>query len=118
MFCDESTFSLVNSRPVMVRRNKTMCHYEHRFVVKTVKHSASVMVCGCFSGKMGRGGLYFLPENCTMNGEKYKKVLEDHLLPVMRIHRTTFFLQDSAPCHKSKLVMAFLKQSEEFSIID
>jgi transposase len=102
----------------MVRRIKTMCHYKHRFVVKMIKHSTSVMVWVCISGKMGRGGLYFLPKNCTMNGEKYKKVLEDHLLPVMRIHGTTFFLQDSAPCHKSKLVMAFLKQSEEFSIID
>jgi transposase len=119
MFSDESTFSLVNSRSVTVRRSKTMCRYKHKFVVKTVKHSANVMVWGCFSGKMGRGGLYFLPKNCTMNGERYKKVLEDHLLPFMRIHKTTFFLQDGAPCHKSKLVMAFLKQSEkEFKIID
>jgi hypothetical protein len=36
----------------------------------------------------------------------------------MRIHRTTFFLQDGTPCHKGKLVKAFLKQSEEFKIID
>jgi hypothetical protein len=30
-----------------------------------------------------------------------------------------FFSQDGAPCHKSKLVMAFLKQSvKEFTILD
>jgi hypothetical protein len=66
------------------------------------KHSASVMVWACFSGKKGRGVLYFLPKNCTMNGERYKQVLADHLILFMRIHKT-----------------AFLKQSqEEFSIID
>jgi hypothetical protein len=57
------------------------------------------MVWGCFSGKRGRGGLYFLPKNYTMNGETYKKVLADHLLPFIRIHRTMVFLQDGAPCH-------------------
>jgi hypothetical protein len=37
----------------------------------------------------------------------------------MRIHRTAYFLQDGAPCHKSKGVMSLLKQcQEEFSIID
>jgi hypothetical protein len=38
--------------------------------VKTVKHSDSVMVWGCFSAA-GHGGLYFLPRNTTMNSEKY-----------------------------------------------
>jgi hypothetical protein len=66
MYSDESTFSLVNSRSVTVRRGKQMNRYKHRFVVKTVKHSASVMVWACFSGKKGRGGLYFLPKNCTI----------------------------------------------------
>jgi hypothetical protein len=77
------------------------------------------MVWACFSGKKGTGGLYFLPKNCTMNGERYKQVLADHLILFMRIHKTAYFLQDGAPCHKSKVVMSFLKQSqEEFSIID
>ncbi len=67
IFSDESTFSLVNSRSVTVRRNKTMCSYKHKFIVKTVKHSAHIMVWGCFSGRMGRGGLFFLPKNCTIN---------------------------------------------------
>jgi hypothetical protein len=51
--------------------------------------------------------------------DRYKKVLKDHLLPFMRIHRTSFFLQDGTPCHKRKLVIALLKQSEkEFGILD
>ncbi len=37
----------------------------------------------------------------------------------MRIHRTTVFLQDGNPCHKSKVVMNFLKESQgQFSIMD
>jgi hypothetical protein len=51
--------------------------------------------------------------------ESYKKVLKDHLLSFMRIHRTSFFLQDGTPCHKSKLVIALLKQSEKkFGILN
>ncbi len=97
MYSDELTFSLVNSRSVTVRRGKQMCRYKHWFVMKTVKHSASVMVWACFSSKKGRGGLYFLPKNCTMNRERYKQVLVDHLLPFMRIYKTDYFLQDGAP---------------------
>jgi transposase len=54
-----------------------------------------------------------------MNGERYKTVLEHHLLPFMRIHGAKFFLQDGAPCHTSKLVMKRLKEMEdEFKVLD
>jgi transposase len=119
MFSDESTFRLVNSRASIVRRPKGISRYKQRYTIPTVKHSASVMVWGCFSGKKGRGGLYFLPKNCTMNGPRYKTVLEDHLLPFMRIHGAQFFLQDGAPCHTSKVVMNRLKEMKaEFSVLD
>jgi hypothetical protein len=73
-----------------------MNRYKHKFVLKTVKHSASVMVWGCFSGKKGHGGL-----------------------PSMKKHKATFFLQDGAPCHTSKLVKNYLNESRDrFSIMD
>jgi hypothetical protein len=89
---NKSTFRLVNSRGMKVRRPSGLNHYKQRFTIATVKHSASVMVWGCFSGKKGRGGLYFLPKNQTMNGECYKRIpgkpppalhadLRCHLLP-------------------------------------
>jgi hypothetical protein len=56
-----------------------------------------------------------LAKNCTMNGERYKKVLADHLLPFMRIHGLTVFLQDDAPCHKSNVVMNYLKNRSPMS---
>ncbi len=58
MFSDESTFRLVNPRAQRARQTN---HYKQKYVVVNVKHSASVMVWGCFSGIGGRGSLYFLP---------------------------------------------------------
>jgi transposase len=119
MFSDEAKFAIVNSRSVTVRRSKSMNRYADKYVVKTVKHSPSVMMWACFIGRSGRGGMYALPQNTTMNGEKYKVVLEDHLIPFMKATKTPYFLQDGAPCHKSKVVMNHLKQYEkEFTIMD
>jgi transposase len=119
IFSDESTFCLVNPRSVTVRRGKAMNQYKHKFVLKTVKHSESVMIWGCFRGKKGHGGLYFLPKNCKMNEERCKNVLNKHLLPSMKKHKATFFLQDGAPCHTSKLVKNYLHESRDrFSIMD
>jgi hypothetical protein len=61
MFSDELTFRLVDSRGMKVRRPSRLNSYKQRFSIPTVKHSASVMVWGCFSGKKGQGGLYCSP---------------------------------------------------------
>jgi hypothetical protein len=50
-----------------------------------------------------------------MNGERYLNVLQHHLLPCMKIHKSTWFLQDGTLCHTSKLVMGRLK---EFQVMD
>jgi transposase len=48
-----------------------------------------------------------------MNGDRYTKVIEEKLVPFMRIHGTNFFL------HKSKKVMAVLRRyNKEFSVLD
>ncbi len=60
MYLDRLTFRFVNSRGAKVRRPSTVLRYKHRYTIPTVKHSARVMVYGCFSGSKGRGGLYFL----------------------------------------------------------
>ena len=75
------------------------------------------MVWGCFSGKGGRGSLYFLPPKSTMNGDRYMEVLREKLFPWMELHKVDKFLQDGAPCHKSKKVMALLKE-QPFSVMD
>jgi hypothetical protein len=69
------------------------------------------MVWGCFSGFCGRGFLYFLPSKTTTNGDRYMEMLKENH------HKASHFLQDGAPCHKSKKVMTFLLQ-QNFSVID
>jgi hypothetical protein len=119
MFSDESTFRLINPRGVTVRQPRNISRCNRYYTITTVKHSASVMIWGCFSGARGRGGIYFLPKNTTMNRERYKTVLENHFIPFMRSHRSSWFLQDGAPCHKSKVVMGKLKEMEqEFKVLD
>ena len=53
--------------------------------------------------------LFFLPIG-TINGIEYCKMLEDKLEIHMAIHECNMFMQDSAPCHCSKLVSNFLKK--------
>jgi hypothetical protein len=118
-FLDESTFGFINSRSTKVRRLSNMSLYKQLYTVSTIKHSPSIMLWGCFSSQKGWGDLYFLPKNCTMNRERYKEVLGDHLIPFMRLHKSKFFLQDRAPYHKSKKVMVHLKEfKKEFGILD
>ena len=77
----------------------------------TVKHPASVMAWGCFSGKHGRGGLEFLPKNVTMNSDRYIEILESKILFRYQNRNCSFFMQDGAPCHTSKKSMKWLKRA-------
>jgi transposase len=117
MFSDESTFRLINPRAQKVRRSSQTSRYKQRYTIKNVKHPASVMVWGCFSGQGGRGSLYFLPPKTTMNSDRYIAMLEDKLIFWMNHHKAKHFLQDGAPCHTSKKVMAFLKE-KKISVMD
>ena len=117
MFSDESTFRLVSLARVRVRRETTMSRYHQKYVNRTVKHSPSVMVWGCFSGRGGRGAIYFLPPKTTMNSDRYMEVLRTRLFPWMITQGVNKFLQDGAPCHKSKKVMALLAE-QPFMVMD
>jgi hypothetical protein len=100
-----------------VRRPSGSNRFDSRYTVKTVKHPASMMVWGCFTGAGGHGGLFFLPKNTTINGETYQKVREDHLIPFMSMQRATHFLHDGAPCRASKRIKEYLAD-KPFNIID
>ncbi|MPC99218.1 Transposable element Tcb2 transposase [Portunus trituberculatus] len=66
MFSDESTFRLVRGGSKIVRRPSDMSRYNPQYTIRTVKQPNSLMVWGAFSGKMGKGGVYFLHKNVTM----------------------------------------------------
>lgn len=69
MFSDESTFSQFNSTCRYIRRPANQ-RYNMRYVVPTVKQAPTTMVWACFSGS-GRGGIWFMPKNTTINGLVY-----------------------------------------------
>ncbi len=74
------------------------------------------MVWGCFSWQ-GRGGLKFLKKGEMMNSQRYPRVLEDKLELFMRIHKTSQFLQDGAPCHKAKIVTKWFVDRPHITLI-
>lgn len=74
----------------------------------------SVMFWGCFS-VFGLGPLVALEGN--QNQHTYVDLLEEFLIPEIRYAKDEFdsdmiFMQDNAPCHKTKKVMEFLANNE------
>lgn len=109
LFSDESTLVQFNTRKRQIRRPVGK-RYDERYTVMTMKHPPSQMVWGAMSA-MGTSGLFFLEKNTTMNGEKYKKLLQDKLILHMRVHQCSVFMHDGAPCHRSRTVKDFLNQA-------
>ena len=56
----------------------------------------------------GTAKFFFLPIQTTMNGIRHCKML-DKLKVYIFIFECNMIMQDSAPCHHSKLVSDFLK---------
>ena len=118
MFSDESHFELnPGSRQQCCRRPQGSDRFAPQFTKKTVKHPPKIMAWGSFSWR-GRGGLEFLKQGEMMNGIRYRKILEDKLEFFMGQHGCTHFLQDGAPCHKSKLVTSWFRERPAIQLID
>jgi transposase len=75
------------------------------------------MVWGCFSWR-GRGGIEFLKTGEMMNGVRYRQLLDEKLEFFMDRHGCTHFLQDGAPCHRSKIVTAWFQQRPNIQLVD
>jgi transposase len=73
----------------------------------------SVMFWGCFS-VLGLGPLVALEGN--QNQHTYKELLKEYLVPEIRAAKDYFdvdmtFMQDNAPCHKTKMISDFLARN-------
>lgn len=117
MFSDESHFELTFCRRNRCRRPPGSDRFNPRFTRKTTKHPAKVMAWACFSWR-GRGAIEFLQPGEMMNGQRYLRVMEEKLGLFMNLHGTTHFLQDGAPCHRSKIVSAWFKERPHIKLID
>lgn len=79
MFSDESHFELrFGQQGWRCRRSKGSDRFDPKFTRKKVKHPVKVMVWGSFSWR-GRGGLEFLNTGEMMNGERYRRLLDEKL---------------------------------------
>lgn len=110
LFTDESSIQQFGARKRNVRR-PVGARFDERYTQATMKHPPSVMIWGGMSAK-GTAGLFFLPKGTTMNGARYVEVLKQKLQLHMTVHNCEIFMQDGAPCHRSKIVNEFLKQKK------
>jgi len=106
IFSDESTFTLnSNNGKRLIRRFSYENNLQSKYIRQTIKHPTSVMIWGCFSGTT-LGPLHICEG--YMNSEKYVSLLETKLKPFLRNIRRPIFQDDSAPCHRAKIVSKFM----------
>jgi len=74
------------------------------------------MVWGSICGS-GKGDLWFMPPNTTINTNVYLGILQEKLKQSMATLNCHTFQQDGAPCHKAKIVHQWLR-SEHIDLLD
>ena len=109
MFRDETTMTQFYSYCRHVRRPPST-RYHAKYIVPTVKQAPKIMIWGAISA-FGRGGIWFMPQNTTINGEVYLNILKQKLPTFMSMHGTQYFQHDGAPCHNAKVVISWLHNS-------
>ncbi len=112
IFSDEPSFRLcgASSNQKVWRENGT--RFDKNNIIKTEKFGGGfIMVWGYITAD-GPGDLVFIDGN--MNQNKYKAILEEHLLTFLRINgeKEFIFQQDGAPCHTSKMMKEFFVEHE------
>ena len=108
MFSDEVKIVQFYGSKQFVRRPANQ-RYLPKFTTSIVKHSPSVMVWGCMSGK-GSGSLWVMPKNTTITSKVYLDVLKEKLDPSMTMLGSDTFQQDGAPVHTAKIVKTWLSE--------
>ena len=98
-------------------RRKVSEELSSKYLKASVKFGGgSAMVWEMISGD-GKGPLVRLQGK--VNERVYKQLVEDHVLPVLRnsTKQPSIFIQDNVPCHKTMVVMNFLK-TENVTVMD
>lgn len=105
IFSDESKFMLFGNDASARVWRKPNERYSENCILKTVKHSPYVMVWGCITA-FGVGMIDIITG--SINGERYRKVIDDLVLPSLdelcQYVENPIFQDDSAPCHRAKIV--------------
>lgn len=114
MFSDESLIKQFYSFSTHIRRPVGQ-RYNLKYTVPRVKNSPSQMIWGSISAA-GRGALWFMPPDTTINAKVYLSILKDKLPNFMAIHKCSKFQHDGAPCHSAKTVTKWI-QEQGFELI-
>jgi len=105
IFSDESKINLFGTDGITYVRRKVGKRFMNKCLRRNVRQGGSRVVWGCFS-YYGVGDLALI--DGTVNGEKYKIILDQHLIPSIEEHfsytKDLIFQDDSAPCHRAKTV--------------
>lgn len=100
LWSDETKIELFGRNSACHVWRKTNDAYKPNCTIPTVKHGGgSIMVWGCFCSS-GVGSIHII--DGTMNGKKYREILEDKLLLSVRslkLKRGWTFQQDNDPKH-------------------
>jgi len=103
VFSDEARIELYSSRRQYVRRPVGQ-RFNCKYTMKTVKYGGpSIMIWGAIKGD-GTKVLCKCPP--ILNSEGYQTILDSTLIPF--ISNDSIFMQDGAPCHRSKSTLNFL----------
>lgn len=109
IFSDESKFNLFGQEGKQNVRRRKNEKFDPQCILATVKHSPYVMVWGCITA-YGVGPIKII--DGIMNGEKYGEIIRNDVLPTFedmtQYTENPIFQDDSAPCHRTKLVRIFL----------
>ena len=89
MFSDETMESQLYTFCRHVRR--PLKHWDNpHYIVPTVKNASKVMIWAAICAG-GRSGLWFMPEDTSINGTVYLKVLKNKVPSFMEIKRYSHF---------------------------
>ena len=113
IFSDESNFKLINRKNIPVVRRMIQEKYDKRHCIMRVQGGGgSVGIWGCIS--INGAGVCRCYSN-RMNTQLYIETMENCLKPSVDLlyenHENVIYQQDNAPCHKSRLPMAWFEEN-------
>lgn len=110
LWSDECCISQFGHNSQYVRRPTGERHNE-RYTQPTVKHAESLMIWGCISAN-GPGEVEILEKKTRMDSKVYIDILDRKLAKSLENLDCNIFMQDSAPCHVSKVSKNWLSNHD------
>ena len=113
LWSDKTKMELFGLNAKRYVRHKPNTAHHPKNTILTVKHGGgNIMLWGCFSSA---GTVALLGIEGKMDGEKYRKIREENLLPCARklkLGRKFTFQHDNNPKHTTKATLEWLRNKK------